>query len=123
MRKKFKELIAHHDIEQTPHYLLSQELEFEFAKSISTFAMAFIAGIVSLKSVLNIGGLAEDKFIYAIVSALIAALLAFESQQGVINDLRLGRCPSKLKRYYRRFSPPLMLGVAIGCAVVYFEVL
>ncbi|GAA4360093.1 hypothetical protein [Kangiella marina] len=123
MKRFLKEITSSNEIDHSPHYLLSQELEFEFTKSILTFALAFIGGIVSLKTVLTIESASEDHFFYAIAAAILSALFAFESQQGIINDLRVGRSPSRAKRFYRRTAAPIMLGTAIGFAVTYFEVI
>ncbi|WP_444915030.1 hypothetical protein [Microbulbifer sp. TRSA007] len=121
MKAKLQELINDKPIEQSPHYLLSQELEFDFFKSISTFAMAFIGGIVTLKTALGIDTPISEGFTFSLVVAMISALCAFHAQHELISDLRNGRTPSKIKQLFRFFPGPILLGVAIGSAFTYFE--
>ncbi|WP_444899331.1 hypothetical protein ACJJIX_08465 [Microbulbifer sp. VAAC004] len=121
MKAKLQELVNDKPIEQSPHYLLSQELEFEFLKSNLSFAMAFIGGIITLKTALGIDTPISEGFTYSLTAAVFSALHAFQAQQELIDDLRNGRMPSKIKRLFRRYPGPVLLGLAFGYAFIYFE--
>ncbi|MBY6185366.1 hypothetical protein KUV89_01745 [Marinobacter hydrocarbonoclasticus] len=121
--KKLKALLENQDLDDSPHYLLSQELEFEYAKSIVTYSVAFIGGVVTLKSALSIETPIDEGLSVAITAAVLSAVISFENQQGIIRDLRLKRTPSYFRTLYRKFAAPMCLGVAIGYALIYFGVL
>lgn len=121
MKNKIKGLIKDGEFEESSNYLLSQELEFQYAKSFLTFAMAFIGGIVTLKTALAIHTPITEGFSFAIGAAILSAILSFEAQHSIIKDLRLGRTASQLRMYFRRTASPLMLGIGIGFAVKYFD--
>ncbi|WP_444920671.1 hypothetical protein ACJJID_18130 [Microbulbifer sp. CnH-101-G] len=121
MRAKLQELVNDKPIEQSPHYLLSQELEFEFLKSILTFAMAFIGGIVTLKTALGIDKPINEGLTYSLATVVLSAVFAFHAQQELISDLRKGRTASKIKRLFRHFPGFFLLGISISYAFSYFE--
>jgi len=121
--KNFKALFKNKKIDESAHYLLSQELEFEYAKSIVTYSIAFIGGIVTLYSALSIERPIEDGLSTAIIAAILSAVLAFENQQGIIKDLYLKRSASPFQTIYRKFAAPMCLGIALGNALMYFGVL
>ena len=121
MKSKIKSLIKDGEYQESANYLLSQELDFQYAKSFLTFAMAFIGGIVTLKTALAIDTPLDEGFSFAIGAAVISAILSFDAQHSIIKDLQLGRTASKLRMYYRRTASPLILGLGIGFAVKYFN--
>ncbi|WP_444938150.1 hypothetical protein [Microbulbifer sp. JMSA002] len=121
MKEKLQELVINKPIEQSPHYLLSQELEFRFLKSNLTFAMAFIGGIVTLRTALGIDKPITEEFTFSLVAAVLSALCAFHAKHELISDLRNGRTPSKIKRLFRRNLGPALLAISIGFAFRYFE--
>ncbi|WP_444891618.1 hypothetical protein [Microbulbifer sp. DLAB2-AA] len=121
MKAKLQELVKDKPIEQSPHYLLSQELEFEFLKSILTFAMAFIGGIVTLKTALGIDKPINEGLTYSLAAVVLSAVFAFHAQQELISDLRKGRTASKIKRLFRHFPGFSLLGISISYAFSYFE--
>lgn len=120
MKNKLKDLLKEGEFEASSHYLLSQELEFQLAKSFLTFAMAFIGGIVTLKTALAIEAPMNSSFSLAIGAAVLAAILSFEAQRGIIKDLRVGRAASGLRMYVRIVAPMFCIGTAIGFAIDYF---
>lgn len=121
--EKIKALFENSDFDEGPHYLLSQELEFEYAKSIVTYSISFIGGVVTLKSALGIDTPIEEGLSIAMGAALLSALISFENQQGIIRELRLKITPSAIRILYRKTAAPMCLGAAIGYALKYFGVL
>ncbi len=121
--KTLKSLFETPRFDESSHYLLSQELEFEYAKSIVTYSISFIGGVVTLKSALSIDTPIDQGLSIAIGASVISALISFENQQGIIQDLRHKRTPNKAKMLYRKYSAPMCLGAAIGYALQYFGVL
>ena len=97
------------DIEYTPPLLLSKELEFEYLKSILTFSIAILGGAVTLKAAIAPDEPVTALFRYGIILAAFGALSALTSQQGVVEDLRLGRSPGRLRRQFRAFLPTLLM--------------
>lgn len=103
--------------------LLSQELDFEFSKSILTFALAFLGGIFTLKTALQWDKPIENGFIMAIIASTVSAVLAFSAQYGIIEDLRQKRIPSSFRRQLRILPPSVLLGIALSGALQYFELM
>lgn len=121
MKARFKELIKEQDIDTSAHYLLSQELQFEYHKSTLTFSMALIGGMVTLKTALNIVTPINEGFGFALIAAIMSALFSFEAQTGVIKDLRQGTTPNRFKRTYRSVAAPACLGISLSMAYDYFQ--
>jgi len=120
MKKILKNIAKEGEFDESASYLLSQELEFQLAKSFLTFAMAFIGGIVTLKTAFAIETPIEEGFSWAIGAAILAVIFSFEAQQGVIKDLRLKRTASQLRMTIRISLPLVLLGIGMGFAIDYF---
>ena len=120
MIQRFNDSFKRDKFDDSPAYLLSQELEYDHAKSFLTFSITFIGGIVTLKTALNVSAPIEDGFLDAVVSSLIAGFASFSSQQSILEDLRQKRAASPFVRVCRRAVPGFMLGIAFGSAIAYF---
>ena len=121
MKTQFQKFFADEVYDESKSYLLSQELEFEHAKSILTFALAFIGGIVTLKTAVGVDNPLNEGFLLSIGAASVSAILSFNAQQGIIKDLRIKRGPSKFRRLLRVMPPSMALGVAFAGAYEYFD--
>jgi hypothetical protein len=82
--------------------------------------MAFIGGIVTLKTALAIDTPIEEGFTAAIGAAILAVVFSFQAQQSVIKDLQLKRNVSPLRRFARLSTPLFVLGTEMGIALSYF---
>ena len=121
LNKRFQKLTQDEQSDESASYLLSQELDFEYAKTILTFALAFIGGLVTLKTALTFDKPINEGFTLAIGMAGLSAILAFTWQQGIIYDLRMKRVPSRMRRMFRVAPSSLLLGAAFGSALNYFD--
>lgn len=121
MRNRVIKFFADEKSDESISFLLSQELDFEFSKSMLTFSLAFIGGIVTLSTALDLDKPYDDSFQMAIISSALAAIWSFLSQQGIIEDLRKKRVPSELRRLLRGMPSALLLGLAFGSAARFFN--
>jgi hypothetical protein len=120
MKNTLKNALKDGTFDESSSYLLSKELEFQLAKSFLAFAMAFIGGIVTLKTALAIDTPIEEGFTAAIGAAILAVVFSFQAQQSVIKDLQLKRNVSPLRRFARLSTPLFVLGTEMGIALSYF---
>ncbi|WP_395373422.1 hypothetical protein [Marinicella sp. W31] len=121
LKNRLQVLIKDEQSDESKSHLLSQELDFEYAKTVLTFALAFIGGMVTLKTALAFEKPIEEGLTLSLGLAGFSAILAFTWQQGIIQDLRLKRVPSYARRMIRMAPCSLMLGVAFGVAFDYFD--
>ena len=122
IEQRIRDYFTDTESEETDSFLLSQELEFEYSKSIVTFAIAFVGGIVTLRTALDFERPVEEGFLMALVLAGLAAMQALTAQQATIRDLRLKRNPSPFRRTMRSLFAAGMLGAAMGTAIIYFDI-